>query len=543
MDAGVDIPEPGGSDSPGVSRDGARLRRAVPFLLLLVLAVGLLARSWHLASWPALHGDEAINGVMAERLIDLHSATVQRTRDYFSLLFPHLLVPCIHAFGRTTLALRILPLLSGLLSIVAIYATALRLFDRRRARVAAACMAILPIGITFGRFGWDVNLLPGIVALAFYLAVVAWQNRSISAAAGAGLCMAIGTWLHPTGLLVPVSVAAAALATGTLRKHLREAAIIAIIAATCSYTLFVQVTSPQLPAQRDQGVSAYRHSSNAESRGEWSSPWSLTLAATNALKTFDYLTGMTPAGFLLHLEGPAAFAARAAGMLAWAIILAAALKCGTPGRALLAYVATFFICSHLANPGFLNIPSKGRYLLALAPVAPLLLACVIGAKLPSRTWAAAAVTTLFACWFGVACMLLLYAGRGQTARVEMMTTAEGDPKKLAADYLLEHADPGHDIVVAGSWWTYWPLVYYSSGRLQVFTADDMIADTTVADPDAHVRRVWYVRLSDTRGREPPLESALLRRWIDPTDSSAELRLYVFTDTRAATEWLKAQWAP
>jgi hypothetical protein len=545
------MPLPAHSEFAGLAPDSARLPgpskacAVVSFVLLVVVALGLLARSWHLSSWPALHGDEAINGVMAERLIDAGPAAAQRSREYFSLLFPHLLVPSIHILGRTILALRVLSLLAGMLSILAIYATGLRLFDRRGAQVAAACMAILPVGIIFGRLGWDVSLLPGLVATAFYLAVVAWQSRSIAAAMGAGLCMALGTWLHPTALLVPVSVAVAALAAGTLRQHLREAAITGIITVICSYIFFAHVISPQQPEQHNQGIAAYRQVAEMDTQGEWSSPWSLTLTAKNLLKSFDYLTGLTPARFLLHLEGPAVFAARIAGMLAWAIIVVAALRYGTPGRALIAYLATFLLLSHLANPAFINVPSKGRYLLGLLPLAPLLAAYVSSVNVGrcSRTWpswTAAALAVLFACWVGVACLLLLHTGRGQTVHVEMMTAQHGDPKKLATDYLIEHGDPRHDIVIAKSWWTYWPLVYYCSGRLQLFTTDSMISETTVAEAWPEVRRVWYVGLSDTRGHAPPLQMTPMMRWTDAAGSGAELRIFMLTDTLAATEWLKTQ---
>lgn len=184
----------------------AREQYILPWALI---AVGVFARTWHLGSWPALHGDEAAFGVMAMHAAAGDYANVFAIRPYQTPLYACTLAPFVHLLGNTILAIRILPWITGMCGIWSMYAAGQRMFGRLPGLYAAGTFAIMPmVVVTMARIGWDAAVVPGMLAFATWMFIVAWQDRSLPAAFVAGLTLAGASWFSIAAMLsIPALVA------------------------------------------------------------------------------------------------------------------------------------------------------------------------------------------------------------------------------------------------------------------------------------------------------------------------------------------------
>ncbi|NLJ34953.1 MAG: hypothetical protein GX358_01755, partial [candidate division WS1 bacterium] len=213
-----------------------RTERLCIALLVFVLALGIFVRVWKLGSWPPLYGDEAAPGVLALRGLADDLTHIKGVRAYFSPLYVLMQMPFVSLLGNTIIALRLSSLVYGLLTILAAYFTARRLWGPRAGLMAAAAAAILPLSVVMGgRIGWEPALAFPIVAWALYFAVLAWQQHSIVAAIVCGALLALGTYAHPAVTLAIPGLLVGTIASGKLRPHLREAVVVAIVLAILSF--------------------------------------------------------------------------------------------------------------------------------------------------------------------------------------------------------------------------------------------------------------------------------------------------------------------
>src|SRR5579872_6794366 len=92
-------------------------------LLGLILAVAAFLRLYRLDSVPpALHADEAMNGNLAEQILETHEYKVFYTENNGTEgLYTNLLVPLVALGGNTPGALRMGSALAGILTVWGIY--------------------------------------------------------------------------------------------------------------------------------------------------------------------------------------------------------------------------------------------------------------------------------------------------------------------------------------------------------------------------------------------------------------------------------------
>ncbi|MDE3077029.1 MAG: glycosyltransferase family 39 protein, partial [Chloroflexota bacterium] len=128
-----------------------------PEILLLgaILAVGILLRSWNLASIPAdVHGDEAAIGLAARQILHGGVANVFGT-GWASLpqlsFSPYAL--SLRLFGDDLFGLRVASVVQGSLSIALLYGVGRRLFSARVAAIAAFLLAVSQMAIHYSRIG------------------------------------------------------------------------------------------------------------------------------------------------------------------------------------------------------------------------------------------------------------------------------------------------------------------------------------------------------------------------------------------------------
>ncbi len=516
-----------------------RTERLCIALLVFVLALGIFVRVWKLGSWPPLYGDEAAPGVLALRGLADDLTHIKGVRAYFSPLYVLMQMPFVSLLGNTIIALRLSSLVYGLLTILAAYFTARRLWGPRAGLMAAAAAAILPLSVVMGgRIGWEPALAFPIVAWALYFAVLAWQQHSIVAAIVCGALLALGTYAHPAVTLAIPGLLVGTIASGKLRPHLREAVVVAIVLAILSFPSTTLMR--QLLTTGELNISAFTHVSAEMVKLRQTNSFSPREIGLNLFRTLDHFTGLVTTQYLLGPLNPPwslpikLFRVACVGL--WLIIAFVSVRNGPLGRFLVGYVAGLFPVAHVTHPWFVVEPGHGRYLLAVAPLLPLLVIIAIRSKRNRLELIARhAAFVIFVMWVGATIVMLSFIHRDINGMDEIRTTVVGDPNRAAADFLVQHVDPAHDLILS-RWCFYWPIKYYTQEQLPMFSSDLVWFDNQLVQvPETTGKRqVWGVQMPDDN--PPPFAIEVLASWPSLNDPSHYYTIWIADEPQAAIEW-------
>ena len=157
--------------------------------LVGLLFVSLLLRTWDLSSLPGgLHGDEAITGLEAQRVLADGSIGVYTPSALGQPTAPfYLHALAVGLFGPTIWATRIISALAGVITIGVLYVVLQKRFDHRIAFASAAVMALMNWSIHFSRiaFGlawWPLVIIMSIAAIDRATRDITWRNWAIAGA-------------------------------------------------------------------------------------------------------------------------------------------------------------------------------------------------------------------------------------------------------------------------------------------------------------------------------------------------------------------------
>lgn len=154
----------------------------VQWIFLLVLAVGILARTWDLGKMPpGLNPDEASIGVEAYYL---YKFGIDRNGMSYPVhliswgsgqnaLYAYMIIPFVAAKGLNPESVRFPMMLSGVLSLPLMYYVGKRLFGKKYGLVSMFFMAISPWHIVNTRWAVESNILPFMFLAGFALFLAA----------------------------------------------------------------------------------------------------------------------------------------------------------------------------------------------------------------------------------------------------------------------------------------------------------------------------------------------------------------------------------
>jgi 4-amino-4-deoxy-L-arabinose transferase-like glycosyltransferase len=177
--------------SYGVDRPGKEvvriLRRPAVWLVLAACAVGVFLRVWKFGEYPpGLHADEASIAVEAA---SLHYFGMDRNGESFpvhfiawgggqNVLYAYLLAPLV-PLGLSPFVIRLPMLLSGLLSLIVVYAIARKLFSPTAAILSIFLLAVSPWHVMISRWALESNLFPFIFSIAFLCLLHAERHHAL----------------------------------------------------------------------------------------------------------------------------------------------------------------------------------------------------------------------------------------------------------------------------------------------------------------------------------------------------------------------------
>ena len=414
---------------------------------------------------PAANGDEHFYGVQAAKLLRGQPiASDTSSGNILNGLVLGTVLPLYAALGPSSLAIKIPPIVAGLLAVVAAYSLFGRVLDRGTGLIAGTLMAVLPVAIIECRFGSEPawNPLVGIIALA-----LAFRGHRLGLLLAFLLCY----YVHPTYLFfLPVI-----LSVLLVKLWERTAGDPRLRRRTLAGTALLFGPTIGLLAWVTSGRSAI----------QW------------LYETFDFgpcdwgrfvvLYERLLMGFV-EMAPPET--SRAYDLAFWAVfgtILAAGTAVLIRRRcwdrvALIAGLIVSLCGMHLVTGPDILRPYFVRYGLFLVAPSVLAFSCCVRALIvaPRGGWRTSAHGLQVAAIACLACGLLfeakyvffdhLFNGFNGPERFWTLRTESVDPYEWLATIVVEDAaatgtDPGPErVVLAEDWWIYRPIEYYTSRR-------------------------------------------------------------------------------
>lgn len=496
--------------------------------LILLFAAATLCRALMLDHVPGLNGDEAWQGVQAQRW--LHGEPVAWRTPTGNPINPLTFLPmaALHAWLPPSITLlRLTPLVSGLAALAVNFWLCRRVFDRQLAIVSTVILAVLPAMMAYSRFAWDASQSVLVTLPVIYGALGAVRDplrrRSWLVVSVAAFCLAL--LVHPTNVFAAPLIAVAAawcwrkdLAAVWNGCHWRPASAErglrwqdargarARVAVAIRWLGIMVAIGLLLGC----GVAASHNSKVAAAAERLVSP---SQAASFAGYVVDLLSGTTIYRYIPAVQLQAAEPATLVYRLAvWLTIAAAGYglwQRDATVRVLLAGwccgLAAFYL---VAGPQAIR-PGFERYGMWMIGPAALLLALGVRWWMPQphcsgplRPAAALLLAWAMLAGFGWHYFRPIALGLGDSHVA--FRTATVEPKLAALRLIGSQQSTPPATIVAHGWWVYWPLAYLSGADRRLTIVPENVPGER-QPPEGTSRAAWQVSFVDepqSGDREP-----------------------------------------
>ena len=448
--------------------------RIVLILSIVLIAISVFFRFWHLGNIPALSGDEAVNGAASFELLHGHSIDwITPTGHIYPITYlgPVLLLHAI--FPPSIVLLRLTAVVCGIAAIAVNYILCRRLFGQSCALLTSLLIAVLPENIALSRLGWEPceSVLIDLVVVYGSLAILQKDINLKRSIPGTVVACILALMAQPTNafvtLFLPIAIImrwapkiAAYLATGN--KTFRYA----ISATTIALAIVVGMLALHRPLAL---MGSLRH---FQSRA-----FILDYAALFSGRTIYNYIGGYPRPFD-HVD-----AIDILSVLPW--VLCAVLAARGKANDLDRFVAIGWLIQLAAFASIAGAvalePSLNRFGICLISPGVLLFVRTLERSTENRILAAQAAqfATLalsallligfYNCYFRY---IIKTGGNSEPA----FRTAATDPKQTAFEYVQSQCPASRPCyVVCSSWWNYQPARYFAAqhSNIHVLKLDEI----------------------------------------------------------------------
>lgn len=464
------------TDSPQLSSTQVRSRLVLWLELLTVgaiVATGVTFRLIAIDRIPGLNGDEAWFGVqvtdaLAGRPFHWHTPTGNPLSPFHAgvLYLLHLAHPA-PAFWL----LRVPSLAAGLLLVGLAYPMLHKPLGSRAAMVATLLLASLPVAIIYSRIGWDPSQSPCAVLVCLGLV---FQRRYL----WAGCAFLAALLVHPSNIFAAPALLGPLAADGivwlvqqhpTTRKR-----VLRWIAPGCTALVLVVLALPALLAPDRTVVhwgAILRRAIDPRAMVDFAIAFGRLFSGATS---YRYIVGDVPAGWVLGTD--IAFWILCGGLGALGMRRLVRQRqwqtLGLAGGLLLSLTAFYLVAGVAAIR-----PHHERYALFCIPLVAVLFAKLVAVVDPNESHK---VVPLIGTALLCAAMLVGFHTRyfraferTGGASHETYWTGVKELKQAAFDIVARNSDNESVILLAESWWLYWPMRYLAAGQghIQVVAID------------------------------------------------------------------------
>ena len=162
------------------------IKKKYIFLLLLLLGITIRSVLWDKIP-PGLNQDEASIGYDAYAILNygidrngIHNPVhLTAWGSGQNALYAYFSMPFIYAFGLSVFSIRLVSLVSAIISLILFYLLAEKITDKRLALLSLFLLSLNPWNIMISRWALESNLFPPIFLLSVYLLVIAADKAYI----------------------------------------------------------------------------------------------------------------------------------------------------------------------------------------------------------------------------------------------------------------------------------------------------------------------------------------------------------------------------
>lgn len=166
--------------------------------LLIILAIASFFRLWQLGLVPpGLYPDEAINGNEAlDSLENRNFKVFYPENNGREGLFIWLLAFSFSIFGKSIWALKFVPAILGILTVLGLYFLTKELFSRPIALLSSFFLAISFWHTNFSRIGFRAILVPFVLVFAFYFLFSGFRKKKVLCFIISGIFFGLGFYTY-----------------------------------------------------------------------------------------------------------------------------------------------------------------------------------------------------------------------------------------------------------------------------------------------------------------------------------------------------------
>lgn len=194
-------------------------------IIFLIIAFGFFLRIYNINNAPpGLYPDEAVNGIDALEANDTGQYQwFYPANNGREGLFMNLIALCFKIFGASALTLKLPAIIFGTLTILGTYLLSKELFGRRMGLISSFLVAVSFWPLHFSRISFRANMLPAILAFAFYFLFKGLRTKKIIDFAIGGAILGIGLHTYIAFRVTPlILVVALAILTVSRERFLQN---------------------------------------------------------------------------------------------------------------------------------------------------------------------------------------------------------------------------------------------------------------------------------------------------------------------------------
>ncbi len=236
-----------------------------------ITLIALVLRCWDLTLLPnGMHGDEAVAGLEAQRVLEHHWIGVYSLPAAGQPAGPlYLFALPIQVLGHTLLAVRVIPMLLGTVTVPLLYLVTRKSLGREVALAASLVLAVMGWHIHFARIGFPLEAWPLVTLLAVGAMTEAVRGGSWLWWAVAGTATSAGIYVYNSHWMMLLAFAVFLLGFLILHRSAPLMKDISGIAVFGAAALVVALPMLSFAASPENGYFDHFERDAITSSGEW----------------------------------------------------------------------------------------------------------------------------------------------------------------------------------------------------------------------------------------------------------------------------------